>query len=548
MTDKLTFSFQGPVKFRLGNTEIDLSKQSTEFNTARSGGKSEPLKGFQAADGTFFRLKKHASGDGVDVIVYGTPENLAKYQFKVKNGDLRKARFSDGAFGKDAGAAAAGSFKLKGSSLDGATRAKSLKTLGLTQLPLASPKQAGPSQVSKQAEQVDSSQHVQNHSASSKDPGSKVPAVDQKQANDAAIRNEAALEVEVNRKDALKAEIQKSGLRSDAEVADILSTTLENASGGDVNPRVKSYLEDLIAELTAGKNDVPKQVPSRKSAQEADRSIKSDEDIGGADNLKPIETSVEVRSAIGQLNIEAVRNALVQEHRVDSPTADPELVFALLSVKLGSEALACKEIDKVAKNNVRRDQGLQIAEANAQRLGEKTIVEAGLTPVVVKGDGHCWFASMAVALAEDGPAAGSVPADPFDAAMSVRTDILNRLVRMSDAQLEKIVGKQGSGSYIKDVAMQVARGINVGQVDSRAWGDFNTARVAAIVFERPVVMVDLSGKVSINHPDGRYEAATDPLATILTNPSDQQGAKPAVIYQQTGDHFNGVRLKQSAAQ
>jgi hypothetical protein len=59
-------------------------------------------------------------------------------------------------------------------------------------------------------------------------------------------------------------------------------------------------------------------------------------------------------------------------------------------------------------------------------------------------------------------------------------------------------------------------------------------------------MVDLTGKVSINHPDGQYEAASLPLATVLTNLSDQGGAKPAVIYQQTGDHFNGARLEKAA--
>jgi hypothetical protein len=66
-----------------------------------------------------------------------------------------------------------------------------------------------------------------------------------------------------------------------------------------------------------------------------------------------------------------------------------------------------------------------------------------------------------------------------------------------------------------------------------------------MVFQRPVVMVDLLGNVSINRPDGRYEAASAPLAAVLTNLSDQGGAKPAVIYQQTGDHFNGARLEKA---
>jgi hypothetical protein len=153
---------------------------------------------------------------------------------------------------------------------------------------------------------------------------------------------------------------------------------------------------------------------------------------------------------------------------------------------------------------------------------------------------------MSVALAADPPAVVAVLAGQFDAAMSLRTQILDGLLRMSDEQLRNIGVDEASKSLIKGVALQVARGINVRAVDGLAWADLNTARVAAIVFQRPVVMVDLSGKVSINHPDGRYEAASAPLATVLTNLSDQGGAKPAVIYQQTGDHFNGVRLDKAA--
>ena len=132
MTDKLTFSFKGPVTVRIGNQVVDLEKHATAFDyDGRASGKSDQLKGFDAGNGTFFRLKKKADG-AVDVIVYGKPEALAKYQFKVGNGDLSKARFA-GAGEFRSAAPQARDFSINAGDLAAASRDQLLDRLKLAQ-------------------------------------------------------------------------------------------------------------------------------------------------------------------------------------------------------------------------------------------------------------------------------------------------------------------------------------------------------------------------------------------------------------------------------
>ena len=55
MTDKLTFSFQGAVKVRIGGTEVDLEKAAHQFEyDGRNSSKTDELKGFEVGNGVFF--------------------------------------------------------------------------------------------------------------------------------------------------------------------------------------------------------------------------------------------------------------------------------------------------------------------------------------------------------------------------------------------------------------------------------------------------------------------------------------------------------------
>jgi len=129
MTDKLTFSFQGAVKVRIGNTDIDLEQATEEFQyEGRNSAKKDALRGFEAGNGVFFRLKKHLDGK-VYVIIYGPPEQLAKYQFSVKGGDLSRARFAQGEFRKSFQSR---DISLAGRDLGPADLGQSMSRLGLS--------------------------------------------------------------------------------------------------------------------------------------------------------------------------------------------------------------------------------------------------------------------------------------------------------------------------------------------------------------------------------------------------------------------------------
>ncbi len=97
--EKLTFSYQRAPTFIHHEKKVDLASASDTINIQGKDGKTKTITGFQADNGSFFRLKQRAEG-GFNVIAYGTEKSLASYNFAVKNGDLTKARFDGERFKK----------------------------------------------------------------------------------------------------------------------------------------------------------------------------------------------------------------------------------------------------------------------------------------------------------------------------------------------------------------------------------------------------------------------------------------------------------------
>lgn len=91
--DKLQFSFRQAPSLVIDGQKVDLASQTTTVQILDKQGNPKTIQGFQAADGTLFRLKQRAQGDGVDLVIYGQPQTLSKYNFKVSNGDLTRARY-----------------------------------------------------------------------------------------------------------------------------------------------------------------------------------------------------------------------------------------------------------------------------------------------------------------------------------------------------------------------------------------------------------------------------------------------------------------------
>lgn len=91
--DKLQFTFRSGPSLVIDGQKVDLSTQAQALQILDKQGNAKTILGFQAADGTVFRLKERAQGHGVNLVIYGDPKALSQYHFKVSQGDLTKARY-----------------------------------------------------------------------------------------------------------------------------------------------------------------------------------------------------------------------------------------------------------------------------------------------------------------------------------------------------------------------------------------------------------------------------------------------------------------------
>ncbi len=97
--DKLSFNFAQAANFRYAGKTVNLEKAADTITVKDKNGQDKVIKGFQADDGTFFRLKKTADGKH-QIDVYGTPEQLARSNLQVRGGEVTRARFGDERFRK----------------------------------------------------------------------------------------------------------------------------------------------------------------------------------------------------------------------------------------------------------------------------------------------------------------------------------------------------------------------------------------------------------------------------------------------------------------
>ena len=91
--DKLQFTFRSGPSLLIDGQKVDLTTQAKALQILDKQGNAKTILGFQAADGTVYRLKERAQGDGVNLVIYGHPKALSQYHFKVSQGDLTKARY-----------------------------------------------------------------------------------------------------------------------------------------------------------------------------------------------------------------------------------------------------------------------------------------------------------------------------------------------------------------------------------------------------------------------------------------------------------------------
>jgi hypothetical protein len=129
---KIGFHFESAnASLKIDGKKVNLADAKTITIDDKAGGHKE-IQGFIAQDGTIFQVKQgdKAKNGGVDIIVRGTPEQLASYDFGVKNGSVTSARYGENSY-RPGGEVAAHDFTIQ----SGTSGEEILKEHGLSEKP-----------------------------------------------------------------------------------------------------------------------------------------------------------------------------------------------------------------------------------------------------------------------------------------------------------------------------------------------------------------------------------------------------------------------------
>lgn len=112
MDTKIGFHFNNAnASLKIDGHQVDLAGPKDTKEVIGKDGRLKTIEGFVAQDGTFFQVKEGKTG-GIDIIVRGTPEQLASYDFGVKNGSVSSARYGENSY-RPGGPVAASDFTIK---------------------------------------------------------------------------------------------------------------------------------------------------------------------------------------------------------------------------------------------------------------------------------------------------------------------------------------------------------------------------------------------------------------------------------------------------
>lgn len=101
MDTKIGFHFNSAnASLRIDGKQVDLAGPKDTKEVMGKDGRLKTIEGFVAQDGTFFQVKQgeKAKTGGIDIIVRGTPEQLASYDFGVRNGSVSSARYGENSY------------------------------------------------------------------------------------------------------------------------------------------------------------------------------------------------------------------------------------------------------------------------------------------------------------------------------------------------------------------------------------------------------------------------------------------------------------------
>jgi hypothetical protein len=437
--DKLSFGFADAASFRYAGKQINLAKADDELKVLDKHGNEKTIKGFQAADGTFFRLKKTAEGRH-QIDVYGTPEQLARSNLQVRGGDITRARFGDDRYRKpDPSGLAPRDFELNG--IDSKDIQAFVSAYGLSRRGGAA-LSAGP---------------VSTPVSS--------PALSQAADDD------------------LTDELLKKRLDEDRQQAE---RRMSEASARNRADRLADEAPGVGRRHSVARN--PSGEVSQQSVPTPTGSLF--EDISERD--VPFEWTADTR--IDTSN----RDALAAHPGLGSYFTDPDpsfrdLLSRHLALRFGhpEPSPGASPIDYLGDGSMTLGEltqlidGLSVAmaaEAPRQRPAE-VLAALGRTPIDTLDDGNCLFAALAHGLSEG-------DSRDYQSAIGQRRALLAAFEQAipDPDQVTRIAGRADTTS-IERVRSTLSRGLDGGPVDADGWGGEEAIKLAAMKYNRTIITV-----------------------------------------------------------
>ena len=556
--NKLTFQFDNKASFKLDGKKIDLEKNATEQVVLGKDGKEKTIKGFKAADGLIYSMKKTQDGK-FKISVYGEPEALAKQRFSVRGGDISGARFGDLRLVNDK--PGAGTFSIDPGS-DADRIGSFAKTFGLHEranLDVGAAPTTGNNTATVLAEkkrkeklEEEAQTHLkkgpQKKASENDEPVLSVSTGKTTAINDSVLDSASSSSSILSPDTASSTAPDTSNAKpSNGPTSATGEARTDKLSGGPQSPSLAvrdendSDLYALMDEIAAAKAEMTRWLG-------ANTNIKSTIEKGLDERLALVEEELTLRHQIIDLDAPVTDEtiAILKAQKDNSWIRHEASDLATQLESLGQASLddylktSRKGRDAIAKLEELRHGVIRIATSRFEHAERANSNRSGLSvPNMlssvnrkvqdVKGDGHCQFHSFA-------HAEGKTDFNSVGASDDQRKALLKTLASLSPDQARLLAE---SSLVLADTYRILRLGMGQDTVGSGGWGRREHLQLKAIQAKRPVVAFT-PGSAVICQPDGHFSELKDKPSIDAALAQMKKDPEPLYILHNGQDHWQST--------
>lgn len=526
MDTKIAFHFNSAnAALKIDGHRVDLAGPKDTKEVMGKDGRLKTIEGFVAQDGTFFQVKQgeKAKNGGIDIIVRGTPEQVASYDFGVKNGSVSSARYGENSY-RPGGQAAASDFTIQ----SGTSGEEILREHGLAEKQPAKGKgSAAPPQPNSEQEIADS---ITKNRNMMREMMKDVPRV--RGNSNTPSSPQSADKTEAHRSgDILRAEAHAdNNSRSPAVTQEAIQSEARNSL---------MRLSEGIADAKAERPDIQRQ-GQRLEALASGSVFEHVSSQNLEFQQKLLESAAkELQSINGE--IDAILRPRVNMSEIEQYPEVFETVCATYADKIdGMDSLEWKELrpanllEQLSENGKTEllslfEQSLSehlhsLSESDfpagqsltPKQRSQELLQNLGLARKESPENGHCFFHSLAAT--EPGVSDHSLPTE----ANHQRNKLIEKMNALPADQSAKLFpGQELYKTWEALVSGFPAE--NNRNVDSTAWGTASHLKLYAMAENRSMIAVDAAdNRVDVYLPNGSslnfdLNAGTGLTKTVLQN-------------------------------